>query len=99
VEVADSLEFLEDPFSVEEIDNVIKNLPNNKSLGPDGFNNEFLKKCWAIIKHDFYSLCEDFFHNRVCLRSINSSYITLIPKLDNARTIAESRTLIKEGGP
>lgn len=42
----DSLEILEAPFSHEEIDNVIKALPNDKSPGPDGFNNEFLKKSW-----------------------------------------------------
>lgn len=45
-----NLNLLEEPFTQEEIDNVIKGLPNDKSLGPDGFNNEFLKKYWPIIK-------------------------------------------------
>lgn len=40
---------LEVPFSKEEIDAVIADLPNNKSPGPDGFNGEFLKKCWPLI--------------------------------------------------
>jgi hypothetical protein len=39
------LEWLEAPFSKEEIDVLIKGLPNNKAPGPDGFNNEFIKHC------------------------------------------------------
>ena len=35
--------------------------------GPDGFNNEFLKNCWFLIKHDFYKLCSAFFSEEVCL--------------------------------
>ena len=72
---------------------MIKSLPNDKSPGPDGFNNEFMKKCWPIIKHDFYKLCNDFFEESVCLRSINSSYITLIPKVDNACLVTDFRPI------
>jgi hypothetical protein len=36
---------LEAPFSKEEIEDVVKALPNEKSPGPDGFNNEFIKNC------------------------------------------------------
>ncbi|XP_073368012.1 uncharacterized protein [Aegilops tauschii subsp. strangulata] len=44
---------LEVPFTKEEIDNVIKNMPADKSPGPDGFNATFLKSCWDIIAPDF----------------------------------------------
>ena len=47
---------LEKPFTQEEIDDVVKNLPADKSPGPDGFNNEFLKNCWDIIKADVIEL-------------------------------------------
>jgi hypothetical protein len=39
------LEGLEADFSSQEIENVIRELPNNKSLGLDGFSNEFIKGC------------------------------------------------------
>ena len=61
------LSSLEVPFSNQEIDEVVKNLPLDKSPGSDGFNNEFLKKCWFLIKQDFYNLCSVFFSEEVCL--------------------------------
>jgi hypothetical protein len=70
IQRVDNLNYLEQPFSHEEIDNVIRALPNEKSPKPDGFNNEFLKKSWPIIKQDFYSLCDAFYNNSVCLKSI-----------------------------
>jgi hypothetical protein len=37
IQPAHNLAQLEAPFSKEEVDNVVANLPNNKSPGPDGF--------------------------------------------------------------
>jgi len=80
-------------FFYEEIDGVIKNLPNNKSPRPDGFTNEFYKKCWPIIKADFYNVCKDFLDSSLCLRSINSSHISLIPKVDSPSSISDYRPI------
>lgn len=74
--------WLEDPFTHEEIDQVMAHLPSDKSPGLDGFNIYFVKKCWPIIKYDFYELCQAFYQGDICLQSINGSYITLIPKVD-----------------
>ena len=60
--------------------NVVKNLPADKSPGPDGFNNEFNKSCWDIIKTDVFELIMAFHAGNVNLDSINSSFITLVPK-------------------
>jgi hypothetical protein len=54
------LQSIAEPFSKEDIDKVISAMPNDKPPGPDGFNGLFLKKCWHIIKEDFYKLCFDF---------------------------------------
>jgi hypothetical protein len=55
------------PFTNEEIDTVVRNLKTNKSPGPDGFNTDFMKKCWDFIKSDFYDLCSGFFHHNIYL--------------------------------
>jgi len=89
----DNLSFLETPFVTEEIDQVVANLPNNKSPGPDGFSNEFLKKCWSHLKHDYYELCWAFQCNSCCLNSINSSFITLIPKCQTPLKVSDYRPI------
>lgn len=87
------LSHLVQPFTRKEIDEVIQALPSDKSPGPDGFNNNFIKKCWRIIKHDFYKLCDEFYHGNICLRSINSSFITLIPKVDGPVNVNDYRPI------
>jgi len=89
------LESLSYPFSKEEIDYVVKALPSDKSLGPDGLNTNFIKKCWPIICTDFYNLCSDFHSNpeSIRLQSINGSYITLIPEKDDASKVNDYRPI------
>jgi hypothetical protein len=89
----DNFSSLVSPFSHDEIDAVVKNFPSDKSPGPDGFNTDFLKKCWHIVKEDFYSLCDSFFSKNICLQSINGSHITLIPKKDDPIKISDYRPI------
>jgi hypothetical protein len=72
---------------------VVKNLPNDKAPCLDGFNNEFIKKCWHFIKEDFYDLCFAFQNNSVYLQSINDSFITLVPKIDGAQQLGDFRPI------
>jgi hypothetical protein len=93
IQPAEGLEQLEVPFTKEEVDGVALNLPHNKSLGLDGYNNEFIKGCWSLIASDFYKLCEDFYRGEVCLRSINNSYIVLLPKMDGPQGVSNYRPI------
>jgi hypothetical protein len=43
IQPIDNLSELEHSFSSHEIDQIISSLPSNKSLGPDGFNTDFVK--------------------------------------------------------
>jgi len=81
------------PFSTEEIDRIVKDMPSDKAPGPDGFNGLFLKKCWPLIKQTFYDLCFDFFSGNLDLESINNSFITLIPKINNPETVNDFRPI------
>jgi hypothetical protein len=87
VQPRDDLEHLSAPFSTSDIDKVIKQMPVDKALGPDGFNGLFLKSSWEIIKEDVYTLCFDFFNGSLNPEAINSSFITLVPKVNNPTTV------------
>jgi hypothetical protein len=88
-----NLEHLAYPFSTDEVESVVKHMPNDKAPGPDGFNGLFLKKCWQYIKGDFYRLCLDFFQGQANLECINTSYITLVPKKDSPETVNDFRPI------
>jgi hypothetical protein len=88
-----NLDSLALPFSKEEIDKVVVNLPNGKSPGPNGFNNEFMKKYWPIICQEFYNMCTSFYNSTLCLQSINGPYITLAPKVQNPSSVSDFRPI------
>jgi hypothetical protein len=88
-----NLESLYQPFSNEEIREVILGLPNDKAPSPNGFSSLFFKKAWPIIRNDMYKLCSDFFFHLADTKSINSSYITLVPKKENPETVSDFRLI------
>jgi hypothetical protein len=88
-----NLEALGAPIHREEIDTIVKRLPSDKAPGPDGFNGLFIKKCWNIIKNDFYQLCQDFFEGNTSVEGINNSFIVLIPKKNNPETVNDYRPI------
>lgn len=81
IQAVPGLESLSAPFSQEEIQAVLKDLPTDRAPGPDGFTGLFVKRCWDIIKEDFGQLFNDFWEGKISLASINGSFITLIPKV------------------
>jgi len=68
----------------EEVSEVINEMENGKAPGPDGFNVDFFKACWNIVKQDILNVVEDSKLNRTILKVLNTSFISLIPKQDNA---------------
>lgn len=60
-------------------------MQNGKAPGPDGFNVDFFKVCWNIVKKDIVRVVEHSRLNRTILKALNTSFIALIPKQDNAQ--------------
>ena len=56
IPVIPNLQALTAPFEKQELDDVVKLMPIEKAPGPDGFNGQFLKKCWPIVGPDFLCL-------------------------------------------
>lgn len=77
---------LNKPVSEEVVSEVIKDMQNGKAPGLDGFNVDFFKACWNVVKQDILNVVEDSRRNRTILKALNTSFISLIPKQDSALT-------------
>eukprot|EP00253_Pinus_taeda_P006750 PITA_06750 len=73
-------------ISLEETEETIKNMPNDKAPGPDGFTINFYKACWNTVKQDVWEAVEDSIRSGTILKSLNSTFIALIPKTEEAKT-------------
>eukprot|EP00253_Pinus_taeda_P008351 PITA_08351 len=84
---------LNKPVTEEEISEVIKDMQNRKAPGPDGFNVDFFKACWNVVKQDILNVIEDSRRSRTILKALNTSFYSLIPKHDAALTPNEFRPI------
>jgi hypothetical protein len=84
--------FLTAPFSIEEVREAIWSSDGNKCPGPDGFNFNFFKTCWDIIKGDVMDFLTEFHHNAVLPKAI-TSFLTLVPKKDHPRVLSDYRPI------
>ncbi|GJW09473.1 hypothetical protein Tco_1575300 [Tanacetum coccineum] len=70
--------FLDLPFSLEEIKEVVWGCDGSKAPGPDGFNFNFVETFWDTIKNDFCD-CIKYFESSGCIANrCNPSFIVLI---------------------
>lgn len=72
------------PFTVQEAEAALYATESNKAPGPDGMNAGVLKAIWQSYQKDFLKFLSGFFTAGIIPPGINSSFIVLIPKKDNA---------------
>nr|GEV45596.1 RNA-directed DNA polymerase, eukaryota [Tanacetum cinerariifolium] len=86
-------EELESPISIEEVRKAVRGCGDNKSPGPDGFTAEFFRKYWYILGSDLYDAVVWFFDNGSFARGCNTSFITLIPKIQDPKFVSDYRPI------
>ena len=86
----EAIEIMKNPITSTEIEAVIKNLPKNKSPGPDGFTGEFYQTFREELMPILLKLFQKIAEGETLPNSFYEVTITLIPKPDKDNTKKEN---------
>ncbi|XP_019240335.1 PREDICTED: uncharacterized protein LOC109220328 [Nicotiana attenuata] len=81
------------PTTYQDIELAVKELPNDKALGVDGFPVDFFKIYWKLVGSEVKQAIKDFFDNGKLLKSINCTTVTLVPKVNGPTYVKEFRPI------
>ena len=90
----EEIEIMNNPITSTEIEALIKNLPKNKSPGPDGFTGELYQTFRKELMPIFLKLFQKIAEEGTFPNSFYKATITLRPKPDKDNTKKESYRLI-----
>ncbi|GKU95863.1 hypothetical protein SLEP1_g9166 [Rubroshorea leprosula] len=80
-------EELRRPVSNAEIQAAVFQQGAFKALGVDGFPGCFFQQHWDLVGEDVCKAVKHFFENRLMLKEMNKTRITLIPKIKNLESV------------
>ncbi|GJR16634.1 RNA-directed DNA polymerase, eukaryota [Tanacetum coccineum] len=83
------VEDLEHNVTYEKVKRAVWDCGTNKSPGPDGFTFESFREFWATIDQDVFQAVLEFFESGLIPRGCNASFISLIPKIQDAKLVKD----------
>jgi hypothetical protein len=87
------VEALYKPVEKEELQKVLSKFKVDKSLGPDGWTVEFFKEFFDIVGEDLLEMVEESRQKGFITGALNSTFITLIPKVNNPHLFGDFRPI------
>ena len=89
---------LEKPFGEEEVSSVVHGFVRDKAPGPDGFPMAFFQFSWNVVKTDILRVVNHFHEMGSFERSLNATFLALIPKKSDAIEVKDFRPISPVGG-
>lgn len=83
----DQCRWRERPFTREEVLMALKDMEEDKALGPDGFLTKFLTVCWEVVENDVLDVFLEFHSKDHWCKSLSATFISLIPKKKGRRNL------------
>lgn len=71
----------------------LKSLCEDKALGPDGFPMKFFKVFWPMLGEDVMNPLLEFHRKSALCRSLNATFISLIPKKAGATDLKDFKSI------
>ena len=59
-------------------------MEGDKAPSPDGFSMAFYHHCWGVVEKDVLAVFEEFYQHNKFEKSLNTTFIALIPKKNSA---------------
>ncbi|GKF25769.1 RNA-directed DNA polymerase, eukaryota, reverse transcriptase zinc-binding domain protein, partial [Tanacetum coccineum] len=84
---------LESNITREEIKRAVWDCGIEKSPRPDGFTFGFYRRFWSVIEKDVMEVVNMFFQSATFPKGCNASFITLIPKTQDANMVKDFRPI------
>ncbi|RVX09051.1 Transposon TX1 uncharacterized 149 kDa protein [Vitis vinifera] len=84
---------LESPFMEEEVFDALVGCNGDKAPGPDGFSMAFWLFAWDFVKADVMSFFKEFYENGKFVKSLNATFMVLIPKKAGAEALRDYRPI------
>jgi hypothetical protein len=81
------------PFTLEELEEALRDMEVNLAPGPDGLPVGFYREFWPELKPFVLQMFNDFFRGELNLSRLNYGMISLIPKTKEANSIKQSRPI------
>ena len=82
----EEIKIIKNPITSTEVEAVIKNIPEKKSPGPDGFTGEFYQTFREELMPIFLKLFQKITEEGTLSNLLYEATITLIPKPDKDNT-------------
>ncbi|XP_026397119.1 uncharacterized protein LOC113291845 [Papaver somniferum] len=81
----------QDKSSIEQM--LVNHFQTISTTGPDGFLPGFYQSQWSVVKDDICKVVQAFFHSGFLLKKLNSTRVTLIPRVNSAQKPEDFRPI------